>query len=334
MPVQGLMRRRTFIKLVGGAAVARPLAAQAQQVIRTRPMPVVGFISSYSPVASTEAAFRHGLGEAGYTEGQNVRVEFHWTDGRDALLPEMATELVRQQVSVIVAVTTPAVLAAKAATATIPIVFQMAGDPVNLGLVASLNRPGGNITGVTQLASELVSKRVGLLHDLIPAASTMSFLINPTDPRAEVQTREVTEAAKEFGLQVHVLDASSVAAVDAAFANMPALRAAGLLVGSGVLFRKQGEEVRSLEARYGIPVIYQYRELVEAGGLMSYGASLNDTFRQVGVYVGRILKGENAADMPVVRPTKFELVINLKTAKALGLTIPPGVLAIADEVIE
>jgi putative ABC transport system substrate-binding protein len=173
------MKRRTFITLIGGAAVTRPLAAKAQQVIRTRLMPVVGFISTYSPVASTEAAFRHGLGEAGYTEGQNVKVEFHWTEGRDALLPEMAAELVRQQVSVIVAVTTPAVLAAKAAAATIPIVFQMAGDPVNLGLVASLNRPGGNITGVTQLASELVSKRVGLLHDLIPTASIMGFLVNP-----------------------------------------------------------------------------------------------------------------------------------------------------------
>jgi ABC-type uncharacterized transport system substrate-binding protein len=328
------MRRREFIVLIGGAA-ALPLSVRAQQQpTPLKPMPVVGFMNSSATTAFMEAAVRQGLGETGYIEGQNVKVEFHWAEGHDDQLPAMAADLVRRQVSVIAAATLSAALAAKAATPTIPVVFETAGDPVKFGLVASLNRPGGNVTGVTQLASELVSKRIGLLHDLIPAATTIGFLVNPVDPRAETQTKEVREAAKEFGLQVQILDASSDTAVDTAFANLPGPRAAGLLVGSGILFRRQAEGLPSLEARYGMPVIYQYREYVEAGGLISYGASIIDTYRQVGVYVGRILKGEKPADMPVMRPTKFELVINLKTAKTLGLTIPPGVLAIADEVIE
>ncbi|HLX15364.1 MAG TPA: ABC transporter substrate-binding protein [Bradyrhizobium sp.] len=327
------MRRREFITAFSGAAAAWPLGALAQQPTPSKPMPVVGVIVSGVTTAFIEAAIRQGLSETGRIEDQNVKAEFHWVENVDQL-PQMAADLARRQVSVIVGAGLPAALAAKAATATIPIVFETAGDPVQVGLVASLNRPGGNITGVTQLASELVSKRVGLLHDLIPAASTIGFLVNPTDPRAEAQTKQMREAAREFGLQVQILDASSVAAVDTAFANMPGPKVGGLLVGSGVLFRRQAKQLPSLESRYGMPLIYQYREYVEAGGLISYGASLSDTYRQVGVYVGRVLKGEKPADMPVMRPTKFELVINLKTAKALGLTIPPGVLAIADEVIE
>ncbi|HLX15363.1 MAG TPA: ABC transporter substrate-binding protein [Bradyrhizobium sp.] len=332
------MRRREFIVALGGAAIW-PVAVRAQQQptplkpMILKPMPVVAFVNPSASTPFMEASVRQGLSESGYIEGQNVKAEFHWLENVDQLRTIVA-DLVRRQVSVIAASTVPAALAAKAATTTIPIVFQMAGDPVKLGLVASLSRPGGNITGVTQLASELVSKRVGLLHDLIPTATTIGFLVNPADPRAEAQTKEVREAAREFGLQVQVLDATSDTAVDIAFANLPGPRAAGLLVGSGILFRRQAEHLPSLEARYAMPVIYQYREYVEAGGLISYGASLTDTYRQMGVYAGRVLKGEKPADMPVMRPTKFELVINLKTAKALGLTIPPGVLAIADEVIE
>ncbi|HLX15361.1 MAG TPA: ABC transporter substrate-binding protein [Bradyrhizobium sp.] len=295
---------------------------------------MIGFMSSSANAEWTEAALRRGLSETGYIDGQNVTAQFHSAEGRDDLLPEIAADLVRRQVSVIVAITAPAALAAKAATATIPIVFETAGDPVKLGLVASLNRPGGNITGVSQLSSELVAKRVGLLHDLIPNAAMIGFLVNPVDPRVETQTREVQEAAQRLGLQVQILRARTEPEIDTAFANLPGPRAAGFLVGSGILFRKQAEQLPSLEARYGIPVIYQYREYAAAGGLISYGTSLTDAHRQVGIYAGRILKGEKPADMPVMRPTKFELVINLKTAKALGLTIPPGVLAIADEVIE
>jgi putative tryptophan/tyrosine transport system substrate-binding protein len=246
----------------------------------------------------------------------------------------MAADLVRGRVSVIAAITAQAALAAKAASTSIPIVFETAGDPVALGLVASLNKPGGNITGVTQRGSELVAKRVGLLHDLIPTAATIGFLVNPDDPRLETQTSEIQEAAQKHGLRVEVLRATTESEIDMAFANLRDSQAAGSLVGSGVLFRMPPAKFISLEARYGVPVIYQYREYVEAGGLMSYGASLTDSDHQLGIYVGRILKGEKPADMPVLRPTKFELVINLKTAKAFGLTIPPGVLAIADEVIE
>ena len=334
------MRRRDFINLIGGAAATWPIAGRAQQQptppkpMILKPMPVVGFLNPSVLIALHEAALRQGLSENGYVEGQNIKTEFHWAEGHDERLPAMAADLVRRQVSVIAAVSAPAALAAKASTATIPIVFETAGDPVKLGLVASLNRPGGNMTGVTQLASELVAKRVGLLHDLVPTATTIGFLVNPVDPRVETQTKEVWEAAEALGLQVQILKGTTDTEIDTAFANLPGSRAAGLLVGSGVLWRRQAEQLPSLEARYGMPVIYQYREYVEAGGLISYGASLTDTYRQVGVYVGRVLKGEKPADMPVMRPTKFELVINLKTAKALGLTIPPGILAIADEVIE
>ena len=324
------MRRRKFIKLIGGAAVAWPLAASAQQSA----MPVIGFMNLSTPRAYMEAAFRQGLSETGYIEGQNVTTEYRWADGHDDRLPALAADLVRQRVSVIAATGTPAALAAKGATAAIPIVFETAGDPVKLGLVESLNRPGRNITGVTQLSSELVAKRLGLLHDLIPAARIIGFLVNPADPRTESQTGEMQEAAHSLGLQLHVLNARSDEEIDRAFASLPELRPGALVVGTGDLFSRQSERLVALVARQGVPAIYQYREYAAAGGLISYGASLTDSYRQVGIYAGRVLKGGKPADLPVTRATRFELVINLKTAKALGLAIPPGILAIADEVIE
>jgi putative ABC transport system substrate-binding protein len=324
------MRRRDLITLLGGAVMTSPLAARAQQPA----LPVVGFMNLSTARPFMQAALRQGLSETGYTEGQNVRTEYHWANGHADQLSTLAADLVRRRVSVIVATGTPAALAAKDASATVPIVFETAGDPVKLGLVASLNRPGRNITGVTQLSSELVSKRLGLLHDLIPAARIIGFLVNPADPRTESQTGEMQEAAHSLGLQLHVLNASSDEEIDRVFASLPELRPEALVVGTGDLFSRQSEHLAALVARQGVPAIYQYREYAAAGGLISYGASLTDSYRQVGIYAGRVLKGEKPADLPVTRATRFELVINLKTAKALGLNIPPGVLAIADEVIE
>jgi putative ABC transport system substrate-binding protein len=323
------MRRRKFITLMGGAAVAWPLAARSQPAV-----PVVGFMNLSTVRPFMETALRQGLSETGYIEGQNVTTEFHWADGHNDQLSELAADLVRRRVSVIAATGTPAALAAGSATATIPIVFETAGDPVKLGLVASLNKPGRNITGVTQLSSELVSKRLGLLHDLIPAARIIGFLVNPADPRTETQTTEMQEAAQALGLQIHVLNASTDAEIDTAFERLPEPRPGALVVGTGDLFSRQAQRLARLIAQQGLPAIYQYREYAAAGGLISYGASLTDAYRLVGVYTGRILKGEKPADLPVTRATKFELVINLSTAKALGLDIPPGVLAITDEVIE
>jgi ABC-type uncharacterized transport system substrate-binding protein len=324
------LKRRELMTLFGGAA-AWPLAARAQQPA----LPVIGFMNvSTSERNPLGAAFRQGVSETGYIEGQNVTIDYRWAEGHHDRLPGLAADLVRRQVTVIAATGTPAALAAKAATAVIPIVFETAGDPIKLGLVARLNRPGSNITGVTQLSSELVPKRLGLLHDLMPTATVIGLLVNPTDPRAETQTRDMQEAAHALGLQIHVLNASTEGEINKAFAILPQLRAGALLVGTSDFFRRRAEQLAALAARQGVPTIYQYREFAAAGGLISYGTSLTDAYRLAGIDTGRVLKGEKPADLPVVRPTKFELVINLKTANALGLTIPPGVLAIADEVIE
>jgi putative ABC transport system substrate-binding protein len=308
------------------------LAARAQQPA----VQVIGFLNNGTAKggADLQAAFRQGVSEAGHIEGPNVTIEYHWGEGHDDRLPALVADLVRRRVSVIAATSTPAALAAKGATATIPIVFETGGDPIKLGLVASLNRPGGNITGVTQLSSELVSKRLGLLHDLIPTATFIGFLVNPTEPTTETQMSDMQEAAHALGLQIHVLNASTEGEINAAFATLSQLRAGALLVGGSGFFIRRREQFAALAARQGVPAIYQHRENVAAGGLISYGTSLTDSYHRAGIYAGRILKGEKPADLPVMQPTKFELVINLKAAKALGLNIPPGVLAIADEVIE
>src|SRR5262245_33723502 len=327
------IKRREFMTLLGGAGVAWPLAARAQQGT-TR---VIGFMRADAREASAAlaAAFRQGLRETGYVEKQNITIEYRWAaQGHHDQLPALAADLLRRNVTVIAATTTPAALAAKAATASIPIVFETGLDPVKLGLVPSLNRPGGNITGVTQLSSELLAKRLGLLHDVLPAAATIGFLVTPTYPGCDFQASDLQQAARTLGLQVEVVNAATDAEIDAAFASFAKLRVGALCVGAGSLFSAHAEQLATLAARHALPTFYQYREYVAAGGLISYGASLTDSYRQTGVYTGRILKGEKPADLPVLQPTKFELVINLKTAKALGLTIPPGVLPIADEVIE
>jgi putative tryptophan/tyrosine transport system substrate-binding protein len=325
------MKRRDFLGVLGGAA-AWPLTARAQQPA----MPVIGFLNSGSPgpYHHLVAGFQQGLKETGYVEGQNIAIEYRWAEGHYDRLSGMAADMVRRQVTVIAAMTTPAALAAEAATTTIPIIFDTAGDPVRLGLVASLNRPGRNITGVTQLGSELVSKRLGLLHDLIPTATIIGLLVNPTDPRTKTQTRDMQEAANVLGLQIHVLNATTEGEINTAFAKLAQLRVGALIVGTGELFNSRPEQLAALAARQGVPAIYQAREFVAVGGLMSYGASRTDAYRQAGIYVGRVLKGAKPAELPVLQSTKFELVINLTTAKTLGLTVPAGVFSIVDEVIE
>jgi ABC-type uncharacterized transport system substrate-binding protein len=327
------MRRRDFIKaIVSSAAAAWPFATSAQQLA----MPVIGFLHTGSPRPYQHLvdAFHQGLKETGYVDGQNVIIEFRWADGQNDRLPAMVADLIRRKVNVIAAVTTPAALAAEASKTTIPIIFDTAGDPVRLGLVASLNRPGRNITGVAWLGSELVAKRLGLLRDLIPTATAIGLLVNPSDPRTKVQVKDMQEAAHALGLQIHIVNASSERELNAAFAKLAELRVSALIVGTGELFNSRTEQLAAWTAQLKLPAIYQAREFVTVGGLMSYGASRTDAYRQAGIYVGRVLKGEKPSDLPVSQSTKFELVINLKTAKALGLAIPSGVLAIADEVVE
>jgi putative tryptophan/tyrosine transport system substrate-binding protein len=324
------MKRREFITLLGGAA-AWPVMARAQPA----GLPVVGMLNAGSaPAATYFVGFRQGLKDAGYVEGQNIAVESRWAEGRYDRLPSLAAELVRRPVTVLVATGLPQVFAAKAATSTIPIVFLSAGDPVQLGIVASLNRPGGNITGVSYLAVEIASKRLELLLEIVPKASVIGVLENPTNPRVDLEIAELQAAARTIGRPLLVVNASSERDFDPAFATLVEGRAGALLVSGEPLFTLRREQLIALAARHAVPAIYDYREFTAAGGLLSYGFSLTDTFRLVAGQVARILKGAKPADLPVVQPTKFELVINLRTAKALGLTISESFLLRADEVIE
>jgi ABC-type uncharacterized transport system substrate-binding protein len=326
------MHRRSFLTLLGGAAAAWPLAARAQQ----RPaMPVIGFLNGGSAdgYAQMVAAFRQGLKETSYVEGQNVAVVYRWLDGQYDRAPEMAAELVHREVAVIVA-NTPGNLAAKAATTTIPIVFLSGGDPVQLGLVGSLNRPGGNVTGVAALNTEIAPKRLDLIRELVPTADSIGALVNPINPNTETQSRDLQAAARILRVQLHVLHASTDRDLDAAFANLRPLRAGALVVTADPFFINRSEQLAALALRHEVPTIFQYRKFAAAGGLMSYGGSVSDEYRLAGTYVGRILKGEKPADLPVQQATRIELIINMKTAKALGVTFPLTLLGRADEVIE
>jgi ABC-type uncharacterized transport system substrate-binding protein len=327
------MIRREFITLLGGAAMAWPLAARAQQPA----MPVVGFVSSRSLDGSARhaPAFTKGLGETGHVEGQNVVVEYHWLGGRNDRLPSLMTDLVRRRVAVIATVGDPPTLAAKAATATIPIAFGFSTDPVGHGLIASLARPGGNATGINFLTSEVLAKRLGLLHELAPKAARVGLLVNPTNTASAEQTlRDVPEAARVLGLQIQLLKANTSHEIEAAFAAAARDRVDALFVAPDGFFSARRVQFATLAAHHRIPAAYAAREFVEFGGLMSYGTDILDAYRQVGLYTGRILKGANPADLPVVQSTKFEFVINLQTARLLGIDMPPMLLARADEVIE
>jgi putative tryptophan/tyrosine transport system substrate-binding protein len=330
------MNRRAFISLVGGAAapaLLRPHAARAQQGA----MPVVGFLN----VASAEGyrpmldAFRQGLQESGYVEGRNVAIEYRWAEGRAEQLPAMVSDLVRRRVTVIAATTTQAALAAKAATTTVPIVFETGGDPIRLGLVTSLNRPGGNITGATQLNTEVTAKRLELLRELLPAARVIALMLNPTSPAlGDIVLRSSQEAARSLGLELHVLNASTESEFDGIFANVIAARAGGLVIGADSFFTSRQERLAALALRHAVPAVYENRIFATAGGLASYGGRITDAYRLAGVYTGRVLKGEKPGELPVQQATKVEMYLNLKTAKALGITVPLPLLGRADEVIE
>jgi putative ABC transport system substrate-binding protein len=328
------VRRREFITLFGGAAAAWPLAARAQQPAT----PVIGFLGSESLNlwAGRMRAFYQGLSETGYVEGRNVAIEYRWAEGHNDRLPTLAADLVRHGVTVIAAPgSTPATLAAKEATSTIPIIFWIGSDPIELGFVASLNRPAGNLTGVTTLNQGLVAKRVELLHEAVPQTSSIAVLINPTSPTLTKTTIEDAQtAAHSVGLELHILEASTEYDLDAVFAKAIQLRAGGLVIGTDAFFSSRLEQLAALSVRHAVPTAYHFREFAAAGGLIAYGGSLAEAFRGLGVYTGRILKGEKPADLPVQQVTKVELYINLKTAKALGLNIPLPVVGRADEVIE
>jgi putative tryptophan/tyrosine transport system substrate-binding protein len=329
-----MIGRREFITLLGGAAAAWPLASRAQQPA----MPVIGFLSSGSPDSDALrlAAFRRGLNETGYFEKRNVAIEYRGMQGHYDLLPALVADFVHRPVSVIVAAgTTPGALAAKAATATIPIVFQIGAEPVDVGLVASLNRPGGNVTGVSNLTGPVAPKRLEFLRELMPTIDAIAVLVNPGSLAfTQSETRELRKAAESLGLRLHILNASTGPEIETAFANLGQMRAGALLISAEAFFYSQRLELIALTARHALPAMYAQGEYVTSGGLISYGYNYAEVHRQVGIYTGRILKGEKPADLPVVQSTKFELVINLKTAKALGLTVPPTLLARADEVIE
>ena len=326
-----MIRRREFIALLGGTAATWPLAARAQQT-----KPVIGFLNGasaegFEPMVT---AFRQGLTELGYVEGQNVAIEYRWANDQYDRLAALADDLVGRQVSVIVA-NTPANIVAKAATTTIPIVFATAGDPVQLGLVASLNRPGGNVTGVSELNVEVAPKRLELLHELVPSASVIALLVDPANTaHAEATRVKVLSAARTLGLELHVLNASAEGDLEGVFANLIQLRAGGLVVGPDPFFTSHSKQLAALALRHAVPVVYESRKFAAAGGLASYGADVTDTFRSVGIYTGRILKGAKPADLPVEQTTKVELIINLKTAKALNISVPVSLLGRADEVIE
>ena len=326
------MRRREFITLAAGSAVAWPVVVRAEQPA----LPVVGFLNGGAPesFAAPLSAFLQGLKEAGYVDGQNVNIEYRWANGQYDRLAALADDLVRRQVSVIAATSTPANLVAKAATSTIPIVFTTGGDPMQLGLVSSLSRPGGNVTGATQMTGEVAPKRIELAHDLFPQATTFGLLINPTNPLTEIVKKDSQAAAQKLGLQLNVVHASTDVELDDAFKALREMHLGALVIGTDAFFNNRLEQLAALAVRNSVPAVYEYHQFVAGGGLASYGGSILDSYRLAGGYVGRILRGEKPADLPVQQASKIELLINLKTAKALGITVPPSVLNRADEVIE
>ena len=324
------MRRRDFIKVIAGSAAAWPLAVPAQQ----SSMPVIGFLSTKAPDDTPHllSAFRQGLKDTGFVEGQNVAIEYRFANNQNERLSALTADLVSRQVAVIFVPSTPAAVIAKRATATIPIIFEIGGDPIRLGLVNRLDRPGGNVTGVSQLNNEVAPKRLELLHEIVPKATVMGYLVNPADPN--VETTDVQAAAGKFGIELHVLKASAERDLDEVFAKLAQLRAGGLVIGASSFFIARQEQLAALSVRHAVPAVFENRQFAVAGGLMSYGSSLSDAYRLAGVYTARILKGEKPSELPVQQTTKIEMYINLTSAKALGLTVPPALWARADEMIE